>query len=330
MNRAALLIASVISFACGSAFAGPGQILHLAELNTLQIQALDRARTVVLIPGGILEEHGPYLPSFTDGYRNEATVAGLAATVAARPGWTALVFPTIPLGVGGANEIGGHYSFAGTYAVRSSTLRAIFADIGAELGEQGFKWIFIVHLHGSPNHNKALDQAGDFFRDSYGGRMVHLYGLMPVVSSQPEQYRPDPKEEKDNGHDLHAGRTETSSILHLRPDLVSGGFRNAIPHPGFLFEELAGIAKKPGWPGYCGAPSQASAAEGAARLRVRTDAAAAMMWRIIDGADERKIPRFADVLMKSEAVADTVNRAKEAETSRKDRFEAWLRANDHD
>src|SRR5688572_2641399 len=101
------------------------QVLKLAELNTEQIRALNKEKTIVLIPGGILEEHGPFLPSFTDGYRNEATTAELARAVTARRGWTALVLPTIPLGAGGANELGGHFSFPGTYAVRSSTLRAV-------------------------------------------------------------------------------------------------------------------------------------------------------------------------------------------------------------
>jgi hypothetical protein len=50
---------------------GFGQIYHVKEMNTEQIRALDREKTVVLIPGGILEEHGPYLPSFTDGYMAE-------------------------------------------------------------------------------------------------------------------------------------------------------------------------------------------------------------------------------------------------------------------
>ncbi len=47
------------------------KIFQLKELNTRQIQSLDKSKTVVLIPGGIMEEHGPYLPSFTDGYWNE-------------------------------------------------------------------------------------------------------------------------------------------------------------------------------------------------------------------------------------------------------------------
>jgi hypothetical protein len=37
------------------------QILRIGEMNTQQIHALDLPKTVVLIPGGILEEHGPYL-----------------------------------------------------------------------------------------------------------------------------------------------------------------------------------------------------------------------------------------------------------------------------
>ncbi len=48
------------------------QIMQIGEMNTHQIRALDLARTVILMPGDILEEHGPYLPSFTDGYADDA------------------------------------------------------------------------------------------------------------------------------------------------------------------------------------------------------------------------------------------------------------------
>jgi hypothetical protein len=62
----------------------PAQVLQLAELNTEQIRALDKENTIVLIPGGILEQHGPYLPSYTDGYRNEWATRELAQAIAAR------------------------------------------------------------------------------------------------------------------------------------------------------------------------------------------------------------------------------------------------------
>jgi len=49
-----------------------GQIYKLAEMNTRQIRSLHLQEIVVAIPGGILEEHGSYLPSYTDGYADEA------------------------------------------------------------------------------------------------------------------------------------------------------------------------------------------------------------------------------------------------------------------
>jgi hypothetical protein len=51
-----------------------------------------------------LEQDGPHLPSFTVGYRNEWFTQKLAVAIVGRSGWTVLIFPTIPLGVGGANE----------------------------------------------------------------------------------------------------------------------------------------------------------------------------------------------------------------------------------
>ena len=114
--------------------APPARVYRLAEMNTDQIRALDRDRTVILVPGGIIEEHGPYLPSYADGYQNERYTADVAAAIARRPGWAAVVFPAIPLGSNGANEIGGRFPFPGTYAVRPETLRAIFMDLGTEFG----------------------------------------------------------------------------------------------------------------------------------------------------------------------------------------------------
>lgn len=64
MKKRILMIAVVAAFSCGSVSA---QIYHVAQMNTEQIRALDKQKTVVIIPGGILEEHGPHLPSFTDG-----------------------------------------------------------------------------------------------------------------------------------------------------------------------------------------------------------------------------------------------------------------------
>jgi creatinine amidohydrolase len=161
-------------------YAAYAQVFRMAELNAVQISNLNREKTVVLIPGGILEEHGPYLPVYTDGYANRYYTEKLALAIAAQPGWKVVILPEIPLGFGGANNIGAKWDFSGTFTVRLSTLRSVYMDLLGDLGAQNFRWIFVIHDHGDPAHNQALDQASDYFHDTYGGTMVHLFGLTEV------------------------------------------------------------------------------------------------------------------------------------------------------
>jgi creatinine amidohydrolase/Fe(II)-dependent formamide hydrolase-like protein len=156
------------------------QVYRLADLNTEQIRALNPMKTAVIISGGILEEHGPYLPSYSDGFFAEAYSRELANAIVSRPGWTVLMFPQIPLGVGGANSLGGKDVFPGSYTVRLSTLRAVYMDLASTLGEQGSRWIFVIFMHDGPENHLALEQASDYFHDVYGGTMVHLYDLKPI------------------------------------------------------------------------------------------------------------------------------------------------------
>ena len=115
------------------------QILDVRELNTNQIAQLDRARTVVLLTAGIFEEHGPFLPSYSDGYQSEFIATRVAEAVAGRSSWTVLRFPDIPLGAFPASYVGRKYVFPGSYPVRMATLRAVFMDLATDLGEVGFR-----------------------------------------------------------------------------------------------------------------------------------------------------------------------------------------------
>jgi len=174
-----------------------------------------------------------------------------------------LVFPQIPVGASGSNELGGHFTFPGTYAVRPGTLRAVFMDLASELGEQGFRWIFVVHVHGAPLHNRALDQASDFFHDTYGGRMVHLWGLVPVLGGWGQALQGlSAAEKQEEGVSLHGGMDETSLLLYLRPDLVSPDYRSAPVVTGHSLDESFAVTRAADWPGYLGSPRPASAAMG--------------------------------------------------------------------
>jgi creatinine amidohydrolase len=320
---------SLLPLLCGALLA-PGavhaQLLRVAELNTRQIRALDRARTVVLLPGGMLEEHGPYLPAFTDGILSERLTNELAAgIVKRRPGWTVLVFPPVAIGASGYNEMGRRYSFPGTYTIRPSTLREAFVDVSSDLAEQGFRWLMIVHVHGSPLHIGALDDAGDFFRDSYGGTMVNLWGLLPVLGGWGGAMSVmTPAEKKADGLSLHAGMDEHSLMLYLRPDLVARDVRRAPAVAGSNYDESFAVARRDGWEGYVGAPHLATAAFG---KRIWTAFAAATIKtavEILDGKDPTSYPRYLTYLktlpLYREWIASTMARDSAAES----RLAAWM------
>ena len=282
-----LLFIGVIMFA-SQAFA---QIYHVKEMNTEQIKALDREKTVVLLPGGILEEHGPYLPSFTDGYRDERLTEALANAIVERPGWKVLIFPLIPLGTYPANNLGQKYVFPGSYTVRPSTLRAVFLDLATDLGEQGFRWVFVVHSHRAPFNSRVLNQAGDYFHDIYGGHMIHLAAL---IFAQPRQNVRSEEEQREDAASTHAGVSETNTILFLRPDLVNPAYKSAPPLPARDQKHRVEIAKADDWPGYWGSPRLATAAAGAAGLKNFSSRWVDLALKILDGFDYRQMKRLGD------------------------------------
>jgi creatinine amidohydrolase len=303
-----------------------GQELKLAELNTRQIAALDREKTVVLIPGGLLEQHGPFLPAYADGYLSEWLTQRLAERLVERPGWTVVVFPTINIGSGSAHVIGGLGTFPGSFDVRTTTLRAVFMDLATSLGEQGFRWIFPVHLHGYPGQNAALDQAGDYFRDTYGGQMVHLMGLMPILDcchEQPGRLLTD-EQRAEEGFSVHAGVIEHSVVTFVRPDLVPADVRQAKSWTGDDFPDLMRMAAEEGWPGYFGAPRHSSAALGAAHMRQMAEITAEIANRILDGADPLEIPRYSEIMSTIPPVVEIVQGTEEQELRIERQQRQWL------
>ena len=296
------------------------QIYHAAEMNTEQLRGLDRAKTVVIIPGGILEEHGPYIPSYTDGFVADRLAQEVANSIVEH-GWTVLFMPPIPLGSGGANELAGKYPFPGTYAVRVNTLRAVYMDLADELGEAGFKWIFLVHTHGAPNHNRILDQAGAYFAEAYNGKMVHLTGF-GIAGDDPHRTLTDKAKQEDAGSG-HAGIDETSEILFLRPDLVDPAYKGAksFPAPGGDTAMIR-VSKQPDWPGYFGAPQYSSAEFGAKLFKSNATRMTQQALAILDGAAPQNRPRGGPRPVDQEALS--------RDSAREQKQHDWLKKNGYE
>jgi creatinine amidohydrolase/Fe(II)-dependent formamide hydrolase-like protein len=307
-----------------------GRILRFADLSAAAIGRLDKTRTVVLLPGAIVEEHGPYLPAGADGVRNEAMTRYLAGRIAAaRPGWTVLVFPTVPLGSGSFELIAGRRGFPGSVPVRAATERAVFMDLADALGRQGFRWVFVVHGHGEPNHNRALDLAGDYFHDTWGGTMVHLLGRTGCqpesLGSGPPAALFDSAAARADADSPHAGAMESARVRYLRPDLVPSSIERARDVTAPAPPDWRRVAADSAWPGYVGAPRFASMALGRWTWRHERAGCADLALRLLDGLDERTVPRYADRMRSIPPLRAALDSLLAGEDSAAARQEAWLR-----
>jgi hypothetical protein len=89
---------------------------------------------------------------------------------------------------------------------------------------------------------------------------------------------------------------ETSRLLFLRQDLVNPIYRTLPPFAGNTPAEISQVAKRPDWLGYFGSPRLATATYGAQLMQYRAARDIALAIAILDGLDERDIPRYASVL----------------------------------
>lgn len=312
----------LVLFISAIPFCATAQILKVAELSARDIERLDRDQTVVIIQGGIFEQHGPYLPSFTDGYLNAWLADRTAEAILTERGGTVLMFPMIPLGSGVPEDFGGLSPYSGSYTVRPETLRAVFMDLASALGEDGFRTIFVFHRHGAPSHNRALLEAAEYFNDRFDGTMVVLTSLLyGGTAMQPEVLNADAQTE--NGFGVHADANETSQTLFLVPHLVHDDYQMAPPFSADTGDGLSSVAEKPGWPGYLGSPRLGDAKSGGQLVKYRAENAIELALQIMDGFDWRSLPTRADLGEAFLKILDDNHRARS--DSEKQIQDAWIR-----
>jgi len=247
------------------------RVYKLEELTWPQIDAFDRQRTLFILPVGMIEQHGPHLPVGADTIAVTYEANGASTRVSrALPDWNVVMMPAVNYGQSGANRLGDMPIHPGTYAIRQSTLRSLVADLGGQIAQNGFKWIFVMNGHGAPTHNIALNEACDFVSEGYRVTMLHLTGLFradAAIQARGEKINAKTFSVADLssfGMDVHAGVGETSGILAIRPDLVASNYRTLPSQAGRSLEELRKIATAPGWQGYLSSPARATAAHGKA------------------------------------------------------------------
>jgi creatinine amidohydrolase len=305
------------------------RIYKLEELAWPQIDALDRERTLFILPTGMLEEHGPHLPVGADtlGVMYEAHAASRRVS-RALPDWNVVMMPPVHYGHGGANQLGDMPVHPGTYSVRQSTLRSLVADLGATIARNGFKWIFVLNGHGAPMQSIAINEACDFVSQTFQVTMLHLSGLFKADAAiQARGQRIAARhftvdELSSFGMDVPAGVNETAGMLAVRPDLVHPTYRTLPSRAGRTLEELREIATTPGWKGYLSSPSKATAAYGRAVKAWWIEGFTDLILRAVRGEDMLKHARSPETA--PPAVAPMLEKVLAAEAEFDATLERWL------
>jgi creatinine amidohydrolase len=276
----------------------PG-IDRIEQLTAPEIDRLDRNKTLFILPVGMLEEHGPHLPIGTDTYLVNFVVGRTAKRLnLILADWSIIVLPDVAYGEGGANGFSGNPVHPGTYGIRYTTLRSILADIGGQIAQNKFKWIFVIHGHGAPMHNVAINEACDFVTETFHVTMLNLTSLRWVdaeYSARSNQIAAkyySAQERQRQGLDIHAGTSETSAMLAVSPEKVRPLYRKLPDRVGTTVDELASIAEKPGWEGYFGSPARANSAFGKEWVNLAIAGNADFIVRAVHGENFSKHPRY--------------------------------------
>jgi creatinine amidohydrolase len=176
---------------------------RFAEMNREQLRAA--ADSLVVLPIGATEQHGPHLPTGTDFF----TIAALAeesARIAAAE-IPVIVTPALPFG-----SSDHHFVFGGTLSLSTETYYRVLRELVESLVTDGFKRIFLLNGHGG-NHELAELAARDVALRREANVASGSYWAIAwdgLVAAGAHLGRRLPG---------HAGDFETSVMLALRPDL---------------------------------------------------------------------------------------------------------------
>jgi creatinine amidohydrolase len=259
----------------------------MEEMSTPALDALDRARTVVVLTVSPLEEHGPHLPVGVDAFAARHFAETIAERVVAqRPGWSVVLAPTLHLG---------SFTFdtVGTITVRQRVVRDTLVDYGDSLARAGFNWILVANGHAGPGHLTALDEAAAIVTRRHRVTMASFTGHLAwgflrgryVDAIEHELGRPLTAGERDAfAEDAHGGWWETSLMLLLRPDLVDDAFRMLPPARYPVFRRVVpNYPLKNGGRGYVGHPALADPTFAKATTEVLIREAMSIVDGLLDG-----------------------------------------------
>ena len=173
--------------------------VHWEELTGPDfVEAIKRAQGTCLLPFGIMEKHGPHMPLGTD------LINVRYAALHAAENQYAVVFPEYYFG-----QISEARHEPGTVAYSRDLQLALLQATTDEMARNGCKKILIVNGHGG--NDSLLPYFAQSQLDKPHDYVVYFFSERTPASGGPK---------KKTTVDAHAGESETSKMMVVRPDLL--------------------------------------------------------------------------------------------------------------
>jgi creatinine amidohydrolase len=249
--------------------AGGYSIFHetMVDMPWPEVEKAAKQGAIVLLPMGVIEEHGPHMGCGIDTYGAYLTCKLARRELEAR-GIRTLIAPPFYWGINGTTHV-----FGGTFTVRPETMKAVLHDILDSLKSMGFTNIFNINMHGDGLHCVTILQSIIEARKSLG---INAYSVLS--EEEVARYRlkgnepflvvhksPPSDEASQQFLDIHAGAGETGIIAAFFPDQVDTALAKTLKPTkvtGDKVVEWLKDARRVTPLGYLGDPAGFNAAEG--------------------------------------------------------------------
>ena len=255
----------------------------LLNLTWMELEALDKNHSIVLVPLSPIEEHGPHLPLGTDIFGAQDIAETAAGYLCEKnPLLQVVLSPTIPLGCAPITA-----DFPGTISLRGKTLFHLLVDFCSSLAKSGFKYIIITNHHLDSVHLKAIMEAIETVTEKFQIKIIEtasriLYsGIIIDEIVEGQQLGLSMKTE------VHADVRETSYIKYRYPHLLKQTSEHLPPvlinvsdglKKGFKTFKAMGAEQ-----GYIGSPALATEKLGKIHLEEQARITAEMAIKLITG-----------------------------------------------
>ncbi|MEJ2242781.1 MAG: creatininase family protein [Candidatus Bathyarchaeota archaeon] len=185
------------------------------ELNMPEAEKAAKEGKVVIIPCGSVEEHGTHLPLCTDSIQAEYIATNVAKKT------DSLVAPTLRYGLCNSTR-----NFPGTITISFDSLHHIMADILDDFIRNGFKKLLIITGHAGGSHMTAIKLAAKEIVTK------HMNDNMKprIMVCSDYDFAFDLKDKGIDDRDSHAGTIETSRVMDIRSDLITGKGEKNFPN----------------------------------------------------------------------------------------------------